>query len=164
MDKLLVIVFSYAWFGVEVYNQIQQRKRRDRTVAPVGLLQRITSITCGRVSLRAQRPVGRASTHVLFRCRSARLRRATRQRSIRRLARRSAPTTLTFSTALRFYAADPDMAACHRDASPAGPVAITDGLKPLAISQTAMTISCTASGAMRTPSESPNMLPSGGTM
>ncbi len=34
MDKLLVIVFSYAWFGVEVYNQIQQRKRRDRTAAP----------------------------------------------------------------------------------------------------------------------------------
>jgi len=34
MDKLLVIVFSYAWFGVEAYNQIQQRKRRDRTAAP----------------------------------------------------------------------------------------------------------------------------------
>ena len=34
MDKLLVIVFSYAWFGVEAYNQIQQRKRRDRTEAP----------------------------------------------------------------------------------------------------------------------------------
>jgi hypothetical protein len=34
MDKLLVIVFSYAWFGVEVYNQIQQRKRRDSTASP----------------------------------------------------------------------------------------------------------------------------------
>ena len=34
MDKLLVIVFSYAWFGVEAYNRIQQRKRRDRTAAP----------------------------------------------------------------------------------------------------------------------------------
>jgi len=34
MDKLLVIVFSYAWFGVEAYNQIQQRKQRDRTAAP----------------------------------------------------------------------------------------------------------------------------------
>jgi hypothetical protein len=37
-------------------------------------------------------------------------------------------------------------------------------LKPLAISQTARTISCTAVGAMRTPSESPNMFPIGGTM
>ena len=34
MDKFLVIVFSYAWFGVEAYNQIQQRKRRDRTASP----------------------------------------------------------------------------------------------------------------------------------
>src|SRR5450759_1203622 len=38
------------------------------------------------------------------------------------------------------------------------------GLKPLPISHTAMTISCRASGAMKTPSESPNMLPSGATM
>ena len=34
MDKLLVIVFSYAWFGVEAYNQVQQRRRRDTTAAP----------------------------------------------------------------------------------------------------------------------------------
>ena len=37
-------------------------------------------------------------------------------------------------------------------------------LNRLAISQTAMTISCTASGPMRMPSESPNMLPSGAAM
>jgi hypothetical protein len=56
------------------------------------------------------------------------------------------------------------VAACHLGVSPAGAAAIAGELKPLAISQTAMTISCTASGAMRTPSESPNMFPSGGTM
>jgi hypothetical protein len=33
---------------------------------------------------------------------------------------------------------------------------MADEVKPLAISQTAVTISCTASGVMRTPSESPD--------
>ena len=51
---------------------------------------------------------------------------------------------------------------CLLDGEPSA--AMADGLKPLAISHTAMTISCTASGAMKNPSESPNMLPSGATM
>ena len=56
------------------------------------------------------------------------------------------------------------LAVCHLDVSPADSAASGSGVKPLAISQTAMTISCRASGAMKTPSESPNMLPSGATM
>ena len=61
-------------------------------------------------------------------------------------------------------AAVSDTAACHLNVSPADSAASAAGLKPLAISHTAMTISCTASGAMKKPSESPNMLPSGATM
>ena len=72
--------------------------------------------------------------------------------------------TLTFSPSCRFYAADPEAVACGIDVLPADSAAIEDGLKPLAISQTAMTISCRASGAMKKPSESSNMLPSGATM
>lgn len=34
MDKLLVIVFSYALLGVEVYNQIQQRRRGGGPASP----------------------------------------------------------------------------------------------------------------------------------
>ena len=53
----------------------------------------------------------------------------------------------------------------HRDVSPGDSGAIADGLKPLAMNQTAMTISCRKSGSERTPSDdSPNMPPSDGTM
>ena len=61
-------------------------------------------------------------------------------------------------------AAVSDTAACHLNVSPADSAASAAGLNPFAISHTAMTISCTASGAMKKPSESSNMLPSGATM
>ncbi len=61
-----------------------------------------------------------------------------------------------------FYTADAE--ARGIDVRPAGTAGRAEGLKPLAISQTAMTISCGASGAMKKPSESSNMLPSGATM
>ena len=46
-------------------------------------------------------------------------------------------------------------AVCRLDVSEADSAARADGLNPLAISQTAMTISCTASGPTKKPSESP---------
>ena len=56
-------------------------------------------------------------------------------------------------TVIPFYAADPDAVlavARHPDVSPADSAAMADGLKPLAISQTARTISCRKMGSART--------------
>ena len=58
--------------------------------------------------------------------------------------------TLTLSTVVESYAADPDAAARGIDVLPADSAAIADGLKPFAISQTARTISCTRMGKART--------------
>jgi hypothetical protein len=67
---------------------------------------------------------------------------------------RTAPGDADLPTVVPFYAADPEAAARGIDVRPAGSAGLADGLKPLAISQIAMTISCRASGAMKKPSES----------
>ena len=82
-----------------------------------------------------------------------------------RTLRRERPRVNQPSAGSPSYVAETVLAAaCHLDPAPADATAMGDALKPLAISQTAMTISCSASGAMKTPSESPNMLPSGAMM